>query len=256
MRLIDSNYLKRTAESPQIRALKNRCYELLRLEPGSSVIDVGCGPAIDTILLAERVGPSGEVVGIDADATMIQEANTIALSEGVGAWTKHMVGDATSLMFADNKFDACFSERLLQHLTWPNARKAVDEMYRVVRPKGTLVVVDTDWATFSISALDPWLERRIIQEHILGFAQPFSGRHLLGLFRSAGAVDISTELFDLQLTPEAVEFLLAPTLERSVGMGRIDIRDADRWYHDLRASKDYGLFFAHLSMVLVTGRKP
>jgi ubiquinone/menaquinone biosynthesis C-methylase UbiE len=251
----DPDFLKRTAESPAVRAIKDRAYQLLELAPGSRVVDVGCGPAIDTVPFARLVGPTGLVLGIDSDPLMVQEANQVAAREGVGTYTRHLTGDATSLMVASEAVDACFCERVLQHLSWINVPKVATEILRVIRPGGKVVVIDTDWATLSIGAEDPWLERRIVAEHTLGFANPFSGRYLLSLFRSTGLVDMLVETFDLELKPESVEFLLAPTLQRGVAAGRIGMREAQRWSYGLRGLTEYGRFFAHISMVLMAGRK-
>jgi hypothetical protein len=159
-------------------------------------------------------------------------------------------------MLASGAVDACFCERVLQHIAWPNVPKVATEIMRVVRPGGKVVVIDTDWATLSIGAEDPWLERRLVAEHTLGFANPFSGRYLISLFRGTGLVDMSVETFDLELTLESVEFLLAPALQRGVAAGRIGRREVYRWTHGLRGLAEYGRFFAHLSMVLVHGQKP
>src|SRR5712692_6847571 len=88
---------------------KKASYELLRLAPGHRVLDVGCGPATDTISLGRLVGPSGEVVGVDYDAEMIDEANRRAEVAGVGAWVQHRQADAAGLPFASNVFDAARS---------------------------------------------------------------------------------------------------------------------------------------------------
>jgi SAM-dependent methyltransferase len=251
--MVDPTYLRTVAQAPAIRAIKDRAYDLLRLGPGVRVLDVGCGPAIDTVPMARRVGPTGLVLGIDRDPATIEEANRTATREGVGAFTRHSAGEATALGLAADAVDAVYCERVLQHISWIDARQVVREIVRVVRPGGRVVVVDTDWATLSIAADDPWLERRVVSEHWLGFANPFSGRHLPPLARASGLVDVAVETFDLPLTLESVEFLLAPALQRGAASGRIGVREAERWYLALRGAHEYGLFFAHVSMVLAAG---
>jgi ubiquinone/menaquinone biosynthesis C-methylase UbiE len=255
VRKIDTTYLKLTAQTPAIRAIKARAYELLGLRAGNHAVDIGCGPAIDTIPMAQLVGPTGLVLGIDNDPQMVKEANRSAIREGVGAFTRHVVCDATDTTLPSGAVDACFCERVLQHVSWIEARKVASEIMRIVRQGGHVAVIDTDWATLSIAAEDPWLERRIVQEHVLGFLNPFSGRHLPALFRTNGLVDMSIETFDLQLAFESLEFLLGPTLQRGMAAGRIGAYEAQRWSQGLRGAREYGIFFAHVSMVLVAGRK-
>ncbi len=252
MRRIDPEYLKRTAQSEEVRALKARGYELLRLKPGSKVIDVGCGPAIDTVPLARLVGPTGFVVGVDADPTMIAEANQLASSSGVGAFTRHIVGNATSLPMNSCEFDACYCERLLQHIPWALNFDVVREMMRVMRPGGRVVLIDTDWATLSIAAQDPLLERRVAAENALFFANPFSGRYLLALAHNAGLAVVSVQSLALQLSLETLEYLLRPALQSAVHSSRLGAHEVRRWSGDLRAARDYGLFFAHVSTVMLT----
>lgn len=256
MKKIDPNYLRRTAESPGIRAVKLRAYELLGLRESGRVVDVGCGPAIDTPALARIVGPAGLVIGVDADPDMVEHANRLAAEEGIGTFTRHVVADATALPFDAASADACFSERLLQHLHWPAAQCAVREIVRIVRPGGRVAVCDTDWGSLSIAASDPTVERRVVQQHIYGFSNPFSGRYLPAMFTQAGLLDLSVETFALQLSFESVEFLLSPTLGLSVASGRMHRTEADGWWRDLRYQRDHLQFFAHVSMVLVAGRAP
>lgn len=255
MRRVDAGYLKRTAESPAVRMLKSRALDTLNLTSGGSVVDIGCGPAIDTIELARRVGPSGLVLGVDADPVMVKEANRIAAENGVGAFTRHVLGEAAALEYETGSFDACFCERVLQHLKWDDAARASGEIVRVVRPGGRIAIIDTDWGTLSIAARDPQLERRVVHEHALSFHNPFAGRYLLSLFRPFGLADLRVETFSLQLGFDAVRFLLEPVLSRGVAAGQLSIFEARRWHYDIEAARDYGMFYAHVSMTLLTGAK-
>jgi ubiquinone/menaquinone biosynthesis C-methylase UbiE len=253
---IDADYLRRTAASPAVRAVKQRAYELLRLQEGASVVDVGCGPGIDTVPLARIVGPAGYVFGIDADPAMVAEANRASSDSGTGAFTQHIVGQATALPLDTASADGCYSERLLQHLTWPTARRAVAEFVRVVRPGGAVVVVDTDWATLSIAAPDPLLERRVAWQHAAAFPNPFSGRYLPALLLRAGLVELTTETHALPLTYEAMEFLLYPTLRAGVASGGIRPFEAAQWWYAVRDLRNHGQFFAQVCLVLAAGRVP
>lgn len=252
----DPNYLRATAVSPSVARLKHEAYEALDVSDGSRVVDVGCGPGIDTIPLARIAGPRGSVIGIDSDTAAVAEANRAAVAAGVGATTRHSVGDATALQLPSGKADACYSERLLQHVPWQQTAQVAAEIVRVVAPDGRIVVVDTDWATLSIATNDVWLERRVVQELAYGFANPYSGRELPALFRTAGVYGLAVRTFDLQVTYESLSFLLEDPLRRGVAARRIRPAEAQRWSEAMRTANDYGLFFAHVSMVMIAGRAP
>ena len=248
----DPGYLARIAESPHLRAVKERAHGLLGLGAGMRVLDLGCGPAIDTIAFAMRVGRGGLVVGVDHDAAMTTRADRKAAAAGVGGFTRHLVARAGALPFGAAAFDACFCDRLLQHVPPARVGGIAAEMLRVVRPQGRIVVLDTDWATLSIASPFPWLERDIVHEFLHGFANPFSGRHLPELLQSAGLAGLCVESFDVPLGIESLEYLLAPTLARCVREGRFEPPDVQAFQEALRASRDVG-WVGHLSTVLVAG---
>jgi ubiquinone/menaquinone biosynthesis C-methylase UbiE len=78
---VDVTYLERAAE--HARQDKQLSYAAMRVQPGFRVLDVGCGPASDTIALAGLVGERGEVVGVDYDEEMVAEANRRAVAAGL-----------------------------------------------------------------------------------------------------------------------------------------------------------------------------
>src|ERR1041385_697596 len=124
---VSPSYLRRAAASPAIQRVRQRALEHLEIKEGSQVLDVGCGPGTSTMTFAQIVGPKGTVLGIDYDPQMIVLANDTALRLGVAGWTTHRVGDCTILPIAPSSVDACYCERVLQHLSQPKPGYAVGE---------------------------------------------------------------------------------------------------------------------------------
>src|SRR5579872_1062657 len=91
---------------------KRRTYEAQGLAAGMRVLDVGCGTGDDVRAIAEIVGTSGKVVGIDPSAAMIREART----RGVPGNVEFLEASAESLPFESASFDASRAERVFVHL--------------------------------------------------------------------------------------------------------------------------------------------
>jgi ubiquinone/menaquinone biosynthesis C-methylase UbiE len=103
--------------------------ETAALRPGERVLDVGCGTGVIARLAAEAVGSSGTVTGLDLTPDMIQIAR--AVSPSTIDWH---VGDATSLPFADEAYDAVLCQMCLMFMQ--DRHTAVAEMRRVTPPAG------------------------------------------------------------------------------------------------------------------------
>ena len=122
----------------QVQAFKRRTCELLEVKTGAHLLDIGCGPGDNVRALAQMVGSTGRVVGVDNSEAMIAEARKRA--EGLNLPVEYSVGDAHHLDFADNTFDGCRAERVFQHVENPG--QVLLEMVRVACPGGRIVVLD------------------------------------------------------------------------------------------------------------------
>ena len=107
---------------------------LLAVKPGESVLDIGCGNARDIARIAKY---GGQVVGVDISAGMVAAAGQELDRMGVSGITLQ-VGDATSLDFPDASFDKILCSEVIEHI--PDASQALREMWRVLRPEGSLVL--------------------------------------------------------------------------------------------------------------------
>jgi ubiquinone/menaquinone biosynthesis C-methylase UbiE len=119
----------------QLAPLRQAGYPHLRLRPGGSVVDVGCGAGEALIDLAALVAPGGRVIGTDLSATMIDASRETLRHAGIDA--ELHVADAASLPLPDASVDAARAERLLQHVDDPIA--VLHELKRVTRPGGAIV---------------------------------------------------------------------------------------------------------------------
>lgn len=106
------------------------------LQPGQRVLDVACGTGLVTVEAARAVGVSGEVVGTDLSDAMVAATQEAAVREGqMNVVTRQ--ADAEDLSGPDEAFDVALCALGLMYM--PDPLRAMQEMYRVLRPKGRAV---------------------------------------------------------------------------------------------------------------------
>ena len=124
------------AEALRSEAALGALVEAVPADPGARWLEVACGPAVVGRTLARRVG---SVHGVDLTPAMIEKAGEEAEREGL-ANAEFSLGDATALEFEDATFDGAVTRFSLHHIPVP--ARVVEEMARVVRPGGHVVVSD------------------------------------------------------------------------------------------------------------------
>src|SRR5260370_17988856 len=118
------------------RQLSFRFVEFAGISDGERILDVGCGTGSLTRVLLESADVK-TIVGVDLGGVYLESGRKTIGDPGVDFKT----GDGASLPFADKSFDRAFAMLVLHFV--PDAKKAVDEMRRVVRSGG--VVAATVW---------------------------------------------------------------------------------------------------------------
>jgi SAM-dependent methyltransferase len=171
------------AESrPEWIALRERSYELLALDKGSAIADIGCGTGRAVAELAEH---GHAAAGIDVDAGLLGIARQRYPALGF------VEGSAEKLPYADAELDGCRMDKVMHQLPEPAA--AVAEARRVLRPGGRIVLLGQDWDTIGIAADDLQLTRAVVRGMADNMPSPAVARDFRGLLLSNGFTDVHVE---------------------------------------------------------------
>ncbi len=147
-KMLEKEAYSRTAQSYErcggqtFEALAVPVIDRAGLKPGDMVLDVACGIGIPSITVAQKVGPSGHVTGIDIAPGMIAIATQRAARQGLHN-VSFQEADAEALPFPDGSFDVVISTMGLIHAADRTA--ALHEMFRVLRKNGVLAL--SVWST-------------------------------------------------------------------------------------------------------------
>ena len=201
--------------------------DLAEVMPGERILDLACGTGVVTRVAAERVGPVGQVVGLDLSPAMLAVARSLPLTGGAAvAWVK---ASALALPLPGAAFDVVLCQHGLQQ--FPDRPGALAEMRRVLVPGGRLAAAV--WSRIDdnpgMAALVAALERHVGPAAADNRRVPFAlgdAAELTGLLVAAGfsgvRVQTLTEtarfpspeaLVDAQLTATPLSTLGALTEE-------------------------------------------
>ncbi len=127
------------------RIWKQMTVEWSGAKPGDTCLDVCCGSGDLAQLLAERVGSSGKVFGVDFSAAQLMIAQKRLQSRYPALPITWIEGDALNLPFPDNQFDAATMGYGLRNVT--DIPHSLKELYRVLKPGGTAAILDFNHPT-------------------------------------------------------------------------------------------------------------
>lgn len=238
-------------------ALRRRAIVRQRLsaQPGERILDIGCGPGFYCTELAEKVGPSGSIVGVDDSASMLALAQRRCAELGN---VELLEGEATAVPVADASFDAAISVQVQEYV--PDIAASLAEIRRVLKPGGRVLIWDIDWATASISG-DPSRSERVLRAWDEHLARPFLPRTLTGELRAAGFGDVELTAHAFATNDFDPAEYYGPTLVPFIaafvsGRQGITAEDAEAWVAEQRELGERGEFYFAVTQFCFTARKP
>ena len=144
-------YERLRAQARVWEAATGRLLDRVGLAPGARCLDAGCGPGETMRLMAQRVGPTGRVLGVDVDAPL--GAQALAMLHAAGH--HHCDFVAADLTAGERlpgaPFDLVYARLLLYHL--PERVDVLRRLWDAVAPGGDLLVQDYD--VHSVSVIPP-----------------------------------------------------------------------------------------------------
>ncbi len=184
--------------------------------PGGRAVDVGCGPLGILDLLAERVGPSGEVVGLERDAATAAQARAVIADKGLKN-VRIAQGDAETKASELGQFDFVHARLVL--ITVPNPHEVLRQMVALARPGGVVAVQDVDLLTLLCEPPHPAWDA--LKEAFLTLrgetGQDSSiGRRLYGMLRAEGLADVDVRVHGWVHRPGDEHPSQLPEMSRSI----------------------------------------
>jgi SAM-dependent methyltransferase len=184
----------------QLAPLGRRAMDQAAIRPGEAILDIGCGTGQTTLELAERVGGSGTVLGVDISGPMLDLARRRSAAAGL-AQARFEQGDAQTQRFAQGSFDLVFSRFGVMFFADPVA--AFGNLRRALRRQGRLVFVcwrqarDNEWVTVPMAATFQHLPRPPAPEPGAPGEFAFADRdRVQAILVAAGFADVRIEKSD------------------------------------------------------------
>jgi arsenite methyltransferase len=221
-RRVESAYM-----TPDVIEQRRATRALLALQPGETVLDIGSGPGFMADEMAAEVGPDGAVHGVDPSEAML------AIARRRETRVDYAIGDAVSLPYADETFDAAIATQVYEYV--PDMPAALAEARRVLRPGGRLLILDTDWDAVVWHSTDRDRMLRVLEKWNDHLADPYLPRRLPALLRDAGF-----ELASTTIIPILNQGSRTDTLSHGVMPLIAEFVDDQAWMEDLLAmGEDY-----------------
>jgi ubiquinone/menaquinone biosynthesis C-methylase UbiE len=238
----ESKHTERAYLAPEVVRQRMRSLEVLSPQSGEHIIDVGCGPGLLVHDLAIEVGPGGHVVGVDTSKPMLELAKRRC--DGL-AQVELVESDATNLLADAAAFDAAACVQTLLYIE--DTDQVLAEIYRVLKPGGRVLLMETDWRGMVSSSEDHALTAKMVAAWDRKVPNPNLPVRLGPQLRRHGFKAIGVEAFPILSTVYRRDGYSAGMLAQFAKLAREDgtVSEADsrNWLDELKRQGSEGAYF-------------
>jgi arsenite methyltransferase len=243
--------------TPDVVAQRRETLRALALQPGGRVLDVGAGPGLLVAEMAEVVGPSGRVTGLEISDSMLALGRRRCADPAIRERVAFVKADAVALPFPDGAFDVAVSTQVYEYVA--DLKAAFAELHRVLRPGGRALIIDTDWDSIVWNATDQERMQRLLTAWKKRFADPHLPRTLTRQLQDAGLQVRHREvlvLFNPQYDPDTFSVANGEIMaDFAVAQHAMTPDEAQAWIQDLRWLGREGRYFFSLNRYLFLASK-
>jgi ubiquinone/menaquinone biosynthesis C-methylase UbiE len=157
-------------------SLRRMTVNLAQIKPGDCVLEIGCATGTLSLAAKRQAGTTGKVVGIDIIPGMIEVSRDKASQAGLDVTFQS--GSIDAIPFPDGNFDVVMCSFMIFHMSEKVRNKGINEIYRVLKPHGRLMVLDL--------ALPPNPVSKRILKLFLGFMLKHDLKELQPVMESSG----------------------------------------------------------------------
>ena len=246
--------IERSYQTPEIIKQRIQTLDALALRAGESVLDVGCGTGLLLQLMSSQVGDKGRATGLDSSADMLELAKQRC--DAIANVRLHQ-GSADDLKLDSESFDAVTCTQTLLYVD--RVEQALDEIHRVLKPKGRVAVLETDWRGLVLNSEDRDFTRRVVDAWDSGVASPNLPVKLTQLLRQTGFSAIRVTPIPVLNTSHNENNYSASIIQwfakSAVGQGVITQPESDQWLEQMRQLSEQNAYFFCVNRFLFTAIK-
>jgi SAM-dependent methyltransferase len=270
--MTDTNtYIKQLIEFDPLReSLIRSAIQIFHLPQGSRGLDAGCGIGLQSLMLAQEVGSTGHVIGLDIAEELLQYAGEFIKTSELSECISYKKGDISNLPFENDIFDWVWSSDCVGYPTAQVPVVLLKELVRVAKPGGRVAILG--YTSQQLLPGYPILEARLnatclSHTHLLEGKKPEQNfLCALGWFREAGLEDITAHTFVKDMSAplsEDIRIALVSLFDMLWGRKLPEVSDED-WEEFQRLcrpeSPDFILnrqdYYAFYTYSMFSGRVP